>query len=315
MSEQQPKLHEWFHKFLINFAMWAFALMGIAYAIRDIIFATENEATYKVLVIIMAVLLIALSLFIIKVRFDLAAFRSKAPQELLIACLAAAVIVFLINLLLYLQPACSPFLLKFFRDSLKLYVLIEAHYVLDVLAYGLREDIFLQEVAGLHSVEQEVLAKFLGQVGLDDLVYLLFGLCALCQRGGRAIYELGAVEVEHHAFNGAVRWIEDIGPTEDICLFHTQDHSGECEFQHDFRLCRADGSVIEQLPEMFLIFDFEAVQCAANGLEQSGLTTAVHAANQDDRSVFRRCQIQIKIQVGLVVVDANSLDNHKATPI
>ena len=102
MSEQKPKFHQWFHNFLIYFALWAYALLGIAFGIRDILFAQENGVQYMVPVILLSVLLIGVSAFVIKVRFDLAAFRLQAPKELLGVCLAAAVLVFLIHLLLYL---------------------------------------------------------------------------------------------------------------------------------------------------------------------------------------------------------------------
>ena len=105
MSDQQPKFHEWFHKFLINFAMWAFALIGVAYGIRYIVFTRENCSPSEILPIVFAVLLILLSLFTVKVRFDLAAFRPQAPKELLFTCLAAAAAVFLVNLSLYLPGA------------------------------------------------------------------------------------------------------------------------------------------------------------------------------------------------------------------
>ena len=31
MSEQQPKLHKYFHNFMIYFAMWAYAALAILY--------------------------------------------------------------------------------------------------------------------------------------------------------------------------------------------------------------------------------------------------------------------------------------------
>ena len=57
------------------------------------------------LVIILAVLLILVSLFALKVRFDLAAFRPAAPKELLVVCLASAAAVLLIHLTLYYGQA------------------------------------------------------------------------------------------------------------------------------------------------------------------------------------------------------------------
>lgn len=100
MSNAQPKFHEWFHKFLIYFALWAFPLIGVIEGIRYILFASENNASCKAVVIILSVMLILVSLFCIKVRFDLAAFRRIAIKEILWVCLAAGALVFLINFLL-----------------------------------------------------------------------------------------------------------------------------------------------------------------------------------------------------------------------
>jgi len=105
MNEQSPKFHRWFHNFLIYFAMWAFPLFGIAYGVRYILFARENNVSWEALVILLAVMLILLSLFAVRVRFDLAAFRAAAPRELLGVCLAAAAVIFLIHLLLYQSGA------------------------------------------------------------------------------------------------------------------------------------------------------------------------------------------------------------------
>lgn len=100
MSEKQPKFHEWFHKFLVYFALWAFPLLGVIEGIRYIHFAVENSVSNKVIIIILGVLLILVSLWGIKARFDLAAFRRIAVKEILWVCLAAGALVFLINFLL-----------------------------------------------------------------------------------------------------------------------------------------------------------------------------------------------------------------------
>ena len=92
MSEQQPKFHPWFHKFLVNFALWAFAAFAVLYGVKDISSSVENGVSFLPLAIMAGVLLILLGLFLIKVRFDLAAFRAIAPKELLWACVAGAVI-------------------------------------------------------------------------------------------------------------------------------------------------------------------------------------------------------------------------------
>lgn len=100
MKETQPKLHEWFHKFMIYFALWVFPLIGIIEGIWYINYADENNAENKIIIIILSALLILASLFCIKVRFDLAAFRRIAIKELLWVCLAAGALVFLINFLM-----------------------------------------------------------------------------------------------------------------------------------------------------------------------------------------------------------------------
>ena len=100
MNETQPKLHEWFHKFLIYFALWAFPLAGVIAGIRYIIFAKENGVDNQAVIIILSVLLILVSLFCIKARFDLAAFRRIAVKELLWVCLAAGALIFLINFIM-----------------------------------------------------------------------------------------------------------------------------------------------------------------------------------------------------------------------
>ncbi len=103
MSEQKPgnKTDEFFHKFMINFALWVFPLFGVAYGVRYILFASENDAYHKVIIYILAVLLIGVCAFAIKSRFDLAALRRSAAKELPTVCIAAGALVFLINLILY----------------------------------------------------------------------------------------------------------------------------------------------------------------------------------------------------------------------
>ena len=100
MNETAPKFHEWFHKFLIYFAMWALPLAFVIEGVRLIVFADENGAENKILVIILSVLLILAGLFCVKVRFDLAAFRRIAIKEFLWVCLAAAACIFLIIFIL-----------------------------------------------------------------------------------------------------------------------------------------------------------------------------------------------------------------------
>ncbi len=102
MSEQQtPKFHQYFHNFLIHFALWAYALVAVIQGFREIRYVQENGARSSWIVVVLAVLLMLVGVFTVKVRFDLAAFRPKAVAELLGVCLAAAVIVALIDLSLY----------------------------------------------------------------------------------------------------------------------------------------------------------------------------------------------------------------------
>ena len=100
MNQGQPKFHEWFHKFMTCFAMWVFPLIGVIEGIRYIGFAVENSVSNKGIIIILSVALILASLFCIKARFDLAAFRRVAIKEILWVCLAAGATVFLINFLM-----------------------------------------------------------------------------------------------------------------------------------------------------------------------------------------------------------------------
>ena len=92
MSEQQPKLHQYFHNFMIYFAVWAYAAFAILYGVRHILSVIENGASYMALDIVLSVLLIAVGIITIKARFDLAAFRAIAIRELPGTCIAAAVI-------------------------------------------------------------------------------------------------------------------------------------------------------------------------------------------------------------------------------
>lgn len=100
MSEKQPpRLHVWFHNFLIYFAMWAYAAIAVIAGIRNIDYAYQDRAHFEILIIILGVLLILLGLFVVKVRFDLARFKRGTPRELLIVCVAAAVIMAILHFL------------------------------------------------------------------------------------------------------------------------------------------------------------------------------------------------------------------------
>ena len=93
MIEQRgPKYPKWFHNFMIFFFLWAFAAFAVLFGIRFIWDGWENgySGFPFVMLIVVNVLLIGVGLFAVKVRFDMAAYREKAPLEVLILCLAAA---------------------------------------------------------------------------------------------------------------------------------------------------------------------------------------------------------------------------------
>ena len=92
MSEKQPKFHEWFHKFLVYFALWAYALFAIVYGVRAIWETLENEPGCMPLFIFLGALMIALGLYIVKVRFDLVKRRRVVVKELPAICFIAAAI-------------------------------------------------------------------------------------------------------------------------------------------------------------------------------------------------------------------------------
>lgn len=94
MSEQQPKFHVWFHKFLIFFFLWMMAAFAVLFGIRYIRSGLENGYEGFPLAALIAVngLQILLGFFTVKVRFDLAALREKSAKEMLIAGIAGAVL-------------------------------------------------------------------------------------------------------------------------------------------------------------------------------------------------------------------------------
>ena len=80
----------WFHQFLIWFALFAFAAFYVYTGVRNISYAYQDRHEFEIVIIILSVAMILLALCLIKVRFDLAAFRDGAPKELLIVMLALA---------------------------------------------------------------------------------------------------------------------------------------------------------------------------------------------------------------------------------
>ena len=94
MMDKKIKFHRWFHNFLVNFAMWAFGAFAILFGIQYIFEAKMNgySGSEFIMIVIVNVLLIAVGLFTIKTRFDLAGFRSVALMELPGVCIAGAVV-------------------------------------------------------------------------------------------------------------------------------------------------------------------------------------------------------------------------------
>ena len=92
MTINRPQLHKFFHNFLVYFALWAYAALAVLYGIKHIWSVWENGSSYMAFEIIPSLLLIAIGVFTLKVRSDLAAFREAAIIELPGICIAAAVV-------------------------------------------------------------------------------------------------------------------------------------------------------------------------------------------------------------------------------
>ena len=94
MTDQKARLHQWFHLFLVNFALWAFGAFAILYGIRFIYEAKMDgySGSEFLMIAVVNILLIATGLFTIKTRFDLADFRMIALKELPGVCIAGAVL-------------------------------------------------------------------------------------------------------------------------------------------------------------------------------------------------------------------------------
>jgi len=93
----------WFHNFMIYFALWAFAAFAAAYGVRGISDSIQNGMRHTALFVIAWGLLVADAAYLVKVRFDMAGFRQNAPRELLIAGLAGAGILLLIQGLIHIS--------------------------------------------------------------------------------------------------------------------------------------------------------------------------------------------------------------------
>ncbi len=94
MTDKKVRLHQWFHNFLVNFALWAFGAFAILYGIRFIYEAKMDgySGSEFMMIVSVNILLIAVGLFTFKTRFDLADFRLIALKELPGVCIASAVV-------------------------------------------------------------------------------------------------------------------------------------------------------------------------------------------------------------------------------
>ncbi len=84
MNEKQPKYSKAFHSFMIFFFLWAQAAFAVLYGVKTICEGQMNghHGMELALIIIVNALLIALGLFTVKARFDLAAYRAAVLWEL-----------------------------------------------------------------------------------------------------------------------------------------------------------------------------------------------------------------------------------------
>ena len=94
MSSKKHVYSKALHNFLIFFFLWACAAFAVLYGIRFIYYGQMNgyHGMPMIMLILVNGLQIILGGFLIKVRFDLAAYRSTAPRELVISCIAGAVL-------------------------------------------------------------------------------------------------------------------------------------------------------------------------------------------------------------------------------
>ena len=98
VNGQSPRFHRAFHCFLIYFALWAYVLFAVVSGVREIDLVRQNGVQNAFIICFPGGLLIAIGCFTIKVRSDLASFRSGAPAELLGVCLGTAADILLIYL-------------------------------------------------------------------------------------------------------------------------------------------------------------------------------------------------------------------------
>ena len=88
----QPELSMKWHKFLVNFALWLGAAISIGVGI---LWLTRLGSSYdedKALVAVCAIAQIALGIYGVKVRFDLALFKKSGPRALFILYIVTAAV-------------------------------------------------------------------------------------------------------------------------------------------------------------------------------------------------------------------------------
>ena len=157
-------------------------------------------------------------------------------QVLLLAGFGFAELFVFLGFFLGIKSLLCPLLLQAFCGTFKLNVFLEAHHVLDVVANDLGEHVLFEQFAGLHCIEEEILAQLLGQVGFDDFVHLLLRCSTLCRSGGRAINKMASVHVERNALYGFSCGVELVGAPKHILLWAGKYHTHKSNFKDDFRV-------------------------------------------------------------------------------
>ena len=226
----------------------------------------------------------------------------------MVALFAKTIIFF--SLLLRLQSPCRPLLLLMLGSIFQLQIFVESHHILDIILDDLGKDILLQELARLHGIKKEILAEFLRQICLDNLIHLLLVDGTLLRRRSRAIGERRAIHIEQHILHRLVGRIKLISATQQILLLASEHHTFEREFEHDGRLHLSQGTIVQEFLKMRLVLNLESIESPTDSLEQRGLTTTVHTTYQDDGLIGSHRQIQVKTQISLIVLDFDSFDNH-----
>ncbi len=92
MNKNLAKSQKMGHGIMVNFVMWAFAALAILTGAANIQYGRENGMSYLPLMLIVNVLMIAGAIYVIKVRFDLAALKPEAPGRALIGFIVLGVL-------------------------------------------------------------------------------------------------------------------------------------------------------------------------------------------------------------------------------